>query len=129
MQYYQSNHDSIIDSSREYHASHRAEDRERSQQYYLANPEGFLSRANNRRAHKKNNGGVHTAEDIKAQYERQKGTCFYCGKKVGKKYHVDHVIPISRGGYNGPENLVISCPKCNLSKGTKHPMDFCGRLL
>lgn len=82
-----------------------------------------------RRAAKLGNGGSHTIEDIQVQYDRQNGCCFYCHKKVGGKYHVDHVIPIALGGSDDPENLVIACPKCNISKGAKHPQDFCGRLL
>ena len=33
--------------------------------------------------------------------------------------HVDHVIPLSRGGMHTASNLAISCSRCNLSKGTK----------
>jgi 5-methylcytosine-specific restriction endonuclease McrA len=87
-----------------------------------------VAEANRRRARKKNNGGSHTAADIEQQYERQKGKCFYCGAKVGKKYHVDHVVPLAKGGSNGPENLVIACPSCNCAKHDKHPMDFSGQL-
>lgn len=82
----------------------------------------------NHEARKLGNGGTHTAADIKAQYSRQKGRCFYCGGKVGGTYHTDHVIPLVLDGSNGPENLVIACPTCNLSKGAKHPMDFDGRM-
>jgi 5-methylcytosine-specific restriction endonuclease McrA len=71
------------------------------------------------RARKLNAAGTHTAADIQAQYKRQKGCCYYCGVKVGDTYHADHVIPLSRGGSNGPENIVIACPKCNLSKNDK----------
>jgi 5-methylcytosine-specific restriction endonuclease McrA len=37
---------------------------------------------------------------------------------------VDHVLPLSRGGSNGPENLQLLCPKCNLVKGSRHPDDW-----
>lgn len=43
-------------------------------------------------------------------------------------YHVDHVVPISLGGSDGPENLVLTCPNCNHRKHAKHPMDFAGVL-
>ena len=56
-------------------------------------------------------------------YERDGGLCMKCGKKVDKKsFHVDHIIPLSKGG---PEwdlnNLELSCIKCNLEKGGKIP--------
>jgi len=69
-----------------------------------------------------------TRADIAAQRTRQKGRCFWCGEKVGVHYHVDHVVPLALGGSNGPENLVIACAPCNLSKGAKHPMEWAGIL-
>jgi len=81
-----------------------------------------------RRARAISADGDHTAADIRAQYERQHGRCYWCGVKVGKKYHVDHVTPLCKGGSNGPENIVVSCTHCNHSKGAKHPMDFAGLL-
>jgi 5-methylcytosine-specific restriction endonuclease McrA len=44
--------------------------------------------------------------------------------EVGDKYHVDHVVPLSRGGSDGPENIVISCPRCNCSKSSKLPEEW-----
>lgn len=87
-----------------------------------------LTRAR-RRARLANADGSHTIEDIQKQYVRQHGRCYYCGKDVGEKYHVDHVMPLAKGGSNGPENLVIACPQCNHQKKDKLPVDFCGRLL
>jgi 5-methylcytosine-specific restriction endonuclease McrA len=71
--------------------------------------------------------GTHTADDVLAQFERQNGRCYWCGCRLGP-YHVDHVIPLSKGGSNGPENIVASCPPCNLSKNAKMPSEFAGRL-
>ena len=65
--------------------------------------------------------GSHTNEDIRKIYELQKGRCAYCKKKVNKKYHVDHIIPISKGGNNDKYNICISCPTCNLKKWNKTP--------
>src|SRR3546814_17562676 len=67
-------------------------------------------------------GGEFTAEDIDAMLAAQKKKCWYCGTKL-TAYHVDHRIPLARGGSNGPENLVIACPACNLSKGAKMPWE------
>src|SRR3546814_13360528 len=67
-------------------------------------------------------GGEFTAEDIDAMLAAQKKKCWYCGTKL-TAYHVDHRIPLARGGSNGPANLVIACPACNLSKGAKMPWE------
>ena len=45
--------------------------------------------------------------------------CPACRKKrspLPVAYHVDHDMPIARGGSNDPENLVLTCPRCNQSK-------------
>lgn len=111
--YYEANRDAVIAASCKAGKEH---------------PERGAAVVRNRRARLRGSLGRHTAEDIRQQYARQNGRCFYCGAKVGKKYHVDHVIPVSKGGSNGPENLVIACRPCNDSKGAKHPMDFAGIL-
>lgn len=102
---------------------HRARDWARN------NPEKARAKTLRYRARKQNARGTHTAEDILAIYEQQRGQCWWCGAPVGDDYHVDHRIPLSRGGSNAPENLVISCPYCNRSKSNKLPGDFNGRLL
>jgi 5-methylcytosine-specific restriction endonuclease McrA len=102
--------------------------REKGREWNRAHPAEVKANTHKRRALMKGCPGIHTAADIKAQYSRQNGKCFYCEQKVDK-YHVDHVIPLSAGGSNGPENIVIACPACNMKKSNKHPMDFCGRLL
>jgi len=50
--------------------------------------------------------------------KRDESICQYCGIEalVG---HVDHVIPLSRGGTDTVDNLVWSCRPCNLSKNNK----------
>lgn len=45
--------------------------------------------------------------------------CEKCKQFTGLRFHIDHIIPISKGGDNGHENLQLLCPKCNLKKGTK----------
>ena len=54
-------------------------------------------------------------------YERDGGICMKCGRKVRRKeFHVDHIVPISRGGSEWDlANLELSCPECNLKKGVK----------
>jgi 5-methylcytosine-specific restriction endonuclease McrA len=86
-----------------------------------------------RRARKRAVGGSHTAQDILNIYEMQSGRCAYCRVKLKNKYHVDHIIPLAKGGSNDRQNLQILCgPKCNCAKGAKDPLDFArelGRLL
>lgn len=59
--------------------------------------------------------------------------CYWCSNKIhGNKYHIDHYIPLSKGGEHTLSNLVISCPTCNLKKNAKDPIEFAhsiGKLL
>ena len=54
-------------------------------------------------------------------YERDGGICMKCGQPVTREnFHVDHIIPISKGGDEWDlSNLELSCPQCNLKKGDK----------
>lgn len=43
--------------------------------------------------------------------------CSYCGIELYKvKFHVEHLIPLSKGGTNDMENLLPSCSTCNIRK-------------
>lgn len=77
-----------------------------------------------RRAREKNAEGSHKAEDIKFLYYKQSGKCLYCEKELEKTFHLDHIIPLSRGGSNWKENLQILCPTCNMRKSNKTPEEY-----
>lgn len=48
---------------------------------------------------------------------RDKFTCQYCGRSAPDvELHVDHLVPVARGGQNSKINLLASCADCNLSK-------------
>lgn len=118
----------LAEYKRKYRAEHPEEEAERDRKYHAEDPEEYAANSRNRRAREANATGTHSAADVRAQYERQRGICFWCPVKVGDTYHVDHVVPLILGGSNGPENLVIACPTCNHKKHAKHPMDFAGIL-
>lgn len=51
--------------------------------------------------------------------KRDKFTCRYCGSKAPDvQLHVDHVVPVSLGGTDTPDNLVAACVDCNNGKGS-----------
>lgn len=53
------------------------------------------------------------------------GVCIYCGHPLSEEdASVDHIIPLSRGGLNEPENRVASCCACNSAKGNMMPHRF-----
>jgi 5-methylcytosine-specific restriction endonuclease McrA len=42
--------------------------------------------------------------------------CQYCGNDANT---VDHVLPVSRGGTDEPDNLLAACTRCNSSRGNR----------
>lgn len=52
---------------------------------------------------------------------RDNYTCQICGKYMPDEVglHVDHIVPISKGGKTVPSNLQVLCSKCNGSKSNK----------
>lgn len=44
--------------------------------------------------------------------------CRYCGASgEGVTLHLDHVVPVAKGGKNEADNLLTACEPCNLGKG------------
>lgn len=99
---------------------------------YRRSPQGIASqkaRKQRRRARMKNAPGQFTAADVLLQFKSQKGKCWWCGCELGNDYHADHLTPLARGGSNHPENIVVSCPKCNISRQDKMPWEWSDKLL
>lgn len=78
----------------------------------------------NRISRKKNAEGKFFKKDILIKLELQNNKCVYCKCDVSISYHVDHIMPLYRGGSNWPDNLQILCPSCNCSKGAKTHDEF-----
>lgn len=48
----------------------------------------------------------------------QGGKCLRCGTSAGP-WHVDHIVPVARGGGHDRGNLQVLCAPCNLRKGAR----------
>jgi len=100
--------------------SRTPEERIRLREWKKANKEKVRCHVRNRRARKADLAGTVTQAVVTAIYERQAGSCFYCGVPLGTSFHVDHKIPVFRqGASNLVENLCCACPPCNLQKQDK----------
>jgi hypothetical protein len=55
-------------------------------------------------------------------FERDSGRCQYCHLlQVGQAavFHINHIIPKSKGGPTEDANLALQCPYCSLRKSDK----------
>ena len=47
-------------------------------------------------------------------------TCQHCGASLFEiEPHIDHIVPLAKGGTNDESNLQALCAPCNLAKGTQ----------
>jgi 5-methylcytosine-specific restriction endonuclease McrA len=87
--------------------------------YKKEHPEQYQMYNNRRAARKKTSIiEIFTHQDIINRYGNQ---CFYCGELFT---HIDHYMPLSRGGAHTLENVRPSCAHCNLTKSNKLPEEF-----
>jgi 5-methylcytosine-specific restriction endonuclease McrA len=99
--------------------------RARARRYQAANPEVLAACGRRRRARKAAAPGSHSAQDVLHILKMQRWTCAYCPKDLRKnKPHIDHIIPLARGGSNRRSNLQALCQSCNNRKWAKDPIDF-----
>jgi 5-methylcytosine-specific restriction endonuclease McrA len=53
-------------------------------------------------------------------FKRDLFTCQYCGAvPPSVVLHIDHIIPVSKGGTNDSDNLITSCSSCNSGKSAE----------
>jgi 5-methylcytosine-specific restriction endonuclease McrA len=101
-----------------YRDANRDKIRESGRAYYRAHMAESNAKWRRRDSQIQQNGGSFTARDVLNQVDKQNSKCYWCNKQL-EKYHVDHVIPVIRGGSDNLDNIVLACPFCNQSKGSK----------
>lgn len=104
-----------------YREKNRDRYRETWREWWKANPEKARARALRSKAVRRQNEkrAGNQCFGRKEVFERDGGRCRYCAAELRAGWHVDHIIPLSKGGLHTLENVVVSCAACNLSKGTK----------
>lgn len=116
---YYEHHEDRLSYGKKYREEHADKVKAKNKRWAKNNPDKVRARTLRRVARRKGAEGTHTAEDVLALYEEQCGRCAYCGITLYDQYHVDHVIPLDKGGSDWPENLLLACPFCNCSKANK----------
>jgi 5-methylcytosine-specific restriction endonuclease McrA len=67
---------------------------------------------------------THTTAEWEAKKAEQGHRCHYCKRAVELFGMKDHYVPVSRGGSDGIDNLVLACWDCNHAKADMLPDEF-----
>lgn len=134
-QFYKSNSEKIKQRTAKYFAANRDELNHKRKVYRQNHLEQELATSkrwaeNNRhkaRAYKAKNNAKRkqakafsvTSKDIARVLAMN---CFYCQETASE--HIDHIIPLARGGTHSVGNLIGSCARCNIQKSSKTIMEY-----
>jgi hypothetical protein len=110
--------------SARWHLANKEAVNARSAEWRKANPEASRAHRRNRRARKLEVGGTLSSGLAAKLYGLQKGRCACCREPLGDDYHLDHILPLTRGGTNTDDNIQLLRATCNLQKHAKHPIDY-----
>jgi 5-methylcytosine-specific restriction endonuclease McrA len=100
---------------RRYQVSHREAMRRIDKKWSSTHRGARRKNEISRRARKKRAFIEHV--DPLVVFERDKGMCGICGITVNKNsYHIDHVIPLSKGGAHCYANVQLAHAQCNIAK-------------
>lgn len=61
-------------------------------------------------------GVRYTEADFKNKWDKQNGECYFTGRKLDNTAHIDHILPIKRGGTHELDNLRWVCKEANYGK-------------
>lgn len=98
----------------------RAAERARSRRRERDDP-GIARKRNHRRRARMLNAFVEHVEPL-VLLEMDDGVCGICGADVDPfDFHMDHIVPLSRGGLHSYLNMQVAHPGCNVRKSNRHP--------
>lgn len=109
---------------RAYDAAHREERNAYKREWARARPDKWRADCAKRRARKKGAGGTLTPGLRWELNMMQFGECNGCRQALDNTAHLDHIMPLALGGQHVDSNMQLLCPKCNSSKGAKHPDEW-----
>lgn len=121
--YRQANRDIIRLKSRAWYERNKERRLKLSRLWRQKNKQQCKILSNRYRVRKLNAAGAFNDQHLKWKLELQGGLCYYCGEELGR-FHVDHKIPLSKGGTEWPANICAACPRCNLEKNCRDFWEF-----
>ena len=118
------NSEKVKESARRYGQKNKDKISEYRKKYTKTFSGNMASKNSNQKRRAKTKSGDVTTSQLKTLVKSYKN-CYWCKCKLNKKNtHIDHYIPLSKGGEHTIDNLVTSCAECNLRKHTMMPEKF-----
>lgn len=110
---------------RKYRASNKSKLDEQGRAWKARNHQKvrYIKKSYKYRRRAKESEGV-SWQALKDWDQKQKKVCYWCGANCPEDYHIDHYTPLAKGGAHELENLVISCPTCNMNKNAQDPYEY-----
>lgn len=144
--YYMQNRDNEIERAKKYRSENKDKVRETQKasrikridrikadiaRWRKQNPDACRAHeAKRRELYKNGNGWTQGGIDFLMKFQRAK--CAICKSSILEKKHIDHIVPLSKGGAHDKRNIQLLCQPCNSSKYNKDPIIWAqenGRLL
>lgn len=128
--YYPLNKSRILIRTKSYKASHPVPKeirRRQAAEWRKNNPEKLRALGSKRQARRRGAeiGDRHVDSIIKELRSKDSFTCYYCQNKfIISKMHIDHIIPIVKGGRHSSDNICSSCSTCNCRKNKNNVGDI-----
>ena len=118
------NHDRVKENATAWQSANPEKIKALATKWHAANPDAARIYAHNRRALKNQCGGKLSHNIREKLFKLQKGKCACCKKPLGDDCHLDHIVPLSKGGSNTDDNIQLLTQRCNNQKHAKDPIDF-----
>lgn len=126
--YAAANPDKVRESKRRWRLDNPDKMQAAREQWSAQNPEKKSVHRENRRARERGAEGRLSPGLIERLMHAQSGRCATCKTDVAgpdnhhfflRKFDLDHIVPLSRGGTNLDSNIQILCRPCNRRKGSR----------
>ena len=132
--YYEANKEKTAAQHKAYREANKEKEAARNKAYREANKEKEAAR---QRAYREANKEKIAKQNAARHFRKirkiyiinhllvaQRGKCASCHVNVIEKHHLDHIVPVAKGGTHDRSNFQLLCPTCNLKKLAKDPLAF-----
>lgn len=119
--YREENPDIEFEKQKRYREKHKERLYLKGKKYREEHLDYFYNKARERKlSQKAASDGTVTLEFERFLFDEQHGRCAYCDCDLNESgKHLDHIVPLARGGLHTANNVHWTCPTCNLSKNDK----------